>query len=413
MALASPKQYGLIHVTHLNQDSLDSADVAGSPVQLTGQLTVQMTEKFSSQCNWAVMKAGQITAQGFGSLQQAAQAMGKVPYAVALPMSQLVVAKLSLPTKSDNQRRTAIPFALQNQLACNAKELSWSWQSQGYQLQLIGIAKSRLNAIQQAIEESQLSPKWIIADALYLGGSNSLWKLFITPSYWILHYGDHLAYRVELNQRNSTDDAVVWLQKAYYEAQQNASGVPFSIDVTGFMPSQLEQFFSDNNVTYSNIPPLHPVTNSSVLLAPQFNAKTCINLLPKSQKKNWVPQINWHLWRLPYALVVALSLIGLGHLWLTNQNLAQQTEHNIKQGQYLFHQALPNERLIDPIVQLESLLIQAQMPKREAQLLPLLYEFNLQREQFSDTEPTPTFKRLTFADGKLQVDLTNPLEEVK
>jgi type II secretion system protein L len=409
MALSSPKQYGLIHVTHLTPDSLDFADVTGAPVQLPEQVT----EQLKWQCAWVIVKAGQITGQGLGSLQQATQALGKVPYAVALPTSQLVVTKLSLPTKNDNQRRTAIPFALQSQLACNANELSWSWLSQGHQLQLIGIAKSKLKVIQQAIEENQLAPKWIIADALYLGASDSLWKLLITPNYWLLHYGDHLACRVELNQKNSTDDAVVWLQKAYHEAQKNASGVPFSIDVTGLMPSQLEQFFSDNNVTFANIPPLNTMANSAVLLAPQFDAKRCLNLLPKSQKKNRVPKINWHLWRLPYVLVVALSLVGLGHLWLTNQNLAQQLEHSIKQGQYLFRQALPNERLIDPQSQLESLLLQAQVPKQKAQLLPLLYEFKLTREPLSETEPAPTFKRLTLADGKLQVDLANPLDKAK
>jgi type II secretion system protein L len=401
MALSLPKQYGLIHVTHLNQASLDVTDAAGSPVQFTGQ------------CTWALMKAGQITDQGEGSLQQAAQACGTTPYAVALPVSQLVTTKLSLPTKSDSQRRTAIPFALQNQLACNAKELYWSWQSQGQQLQLVGIAQNSLSAVQQAITEAQLSPKWIIADALYLGGSGSLWKLLITPNYWMLHYGDHLAYRVEVNQKNSTDDAMIWLQKAYYEAQQNASGVPFSIDITGVMPGQLEQWFSDNNVTYSNTPPPHPISNSAALLAPHFDAKTCINLLPKRQKKNWVPKINWHLWRLPYALVVALSLVGLGHLWFTNQNLAQQLEQSIKHGHYLFRQALPNERLIDPLSQLESFLLHAQVPKQQAQLLPLLYKFNLQREQLSETKPNPTFKRLTFTDGKLEVELSDTQEETK
>jgi type II secretory pathway component PulL len=235
----------------------------------------------------------------------------------------------------------------------------------------------------------------------------------ITPNYWMLHYGDHLAYRVEVNQKNSTDDAMIWLQKAYYEAQQNASGVPFSIDITGVMPSQLEQWFSDNNVTYSNTPPPHPISNSAALLAPHFDAKTCINLLPKRQKKNWVPKINWHLWRLPYALVVALSLVGLGHLWFTNQNLAQQLEQSIKHGHYLFRQALPNERLIDPLSQLESFLLHAQVPKQQAQLLPLLYKFNLQREQLSETKPSPTFKRLTFTDGKLEVELSDTQDETK
>ena len=394
MMLSTSKQYSFVHMTSLTEG-------------------LSSLKSDSSQCFWVVIKAGKITSQGKGNLQQASAACGKLPCVISVPANLLVITKLSLPTQRNSQRRTAIPFAVQNQLACNAHNLHWSWQSQGQHLQLVGIDKSSLSNIQRICQEASIKPQWIIADALHLAGSESLWKLIITPNYWMLNYGIHLAYRVEITSKNSVDDAMVWLQKTYDETKDTSLDLPLSIDIMGVIPSQLKQWFTTCNIAYHSISTHQPMTNSAALQASHFSVKTCINLLPKSHQPSWIPKINWSLWRLPYALVMVLGLVGLAHLWLTNQNLTTQLEQSTQQGIALFRQALPNERLIDPLTQLESLLLQAQKPKKQALFLPLLYEFHQQNGQAGEAvgtastkaSSTSKFKRLSFLDGKIKVDL--------
>ena len=94
--MAAPKQFGFIHITSYR---LMSADIL---------------------CSWVIVKAGQIILKGQGDLSQATSACANVPTAIALSVQDLIITKVTLPTQSQSQRRTAIPYAVQNQLAVPA-----------------------------------------------------------------------------------------------------------------------------------------------------------------------------------------------------------------------------------------------------------------------------------------------------
>ena len=383
--MASPKQFGFIHIT---SHGLVSAE---------------------SLCSWVIVKAGQSVVQGQGNVGQATLACAKVPTAIALSVYDLMLTKVTLPTKSQSQRRTAIPYAIQNQLATPAKDMHWSWYAKGQQLHVVGVANSQITSINTTLQALHFSPKWLIADGLHLGGNNTHWQLMVLPNNWLLQQGQHSAGCI------ASETPLLWLQKAYDEAHNSAASVPLSVTVTGPVDDDLSQWLTNAGIE----PQTHKDAekfNSAGILTQNFDATTCINLLPKDQRKIGAPKINWKLWRLPYALTVLLALLGLSHLWLNNITTTQQIETTYAQVVGVFQHTLPNERLVDPLSQLQAQVLAAQEPKQTAVLLPMLHTF----AQFNSslTQGTEGIKAtdasqislITFSDAQLKITLTAPLK---
>ena len=90
--MVPPKKFGFIHVTSHGLVSEESL------------------------CSWVIIISGHIVVTGNGSMHQATQACAKVQTAVAVSVHDLVVAQVSLPTKNQNQRRIAIPYAIQKKM---------------------------------------------------------------------------------------------------------------------------------------------------------------------------------------------------------------------------------------------------------------------------------------------------------
>ena len=340
--MAAPKQFGFIHMT---SHGLVSAE---------------------SLCSWVIVKAGHIIVKGQGDLLQATSACAKVPTALALSVQDLIVTKVTLPTQSQSQRRTAIPYAVQNQLAVPAQEVHWSWRAKGQQLQLVGITQTHLASINTTLDALSFTPKWLLADALHMSGNASHWQLMVLASGVLVQTGAHSAFCIDQEQPSP------WLQKAYDEAHNSASGGPLAMHITGQANTALEQWYSSASVdikTHENFQPF----NSAGILSHSFDTQTCINLWPQKSRQMWTPNINWQLWRLPYALVVITALLGLSHLWLSNMTTAQNIDAVEAQSRAIFQSTLPNTRLVDAISQLEGQLLRIQEPKKTALFLPISF----------------------------------------
>ena len=380
--MASPKQFGFIHIT---SHGLVSAE---------------------SLCSWVIVKAGHSVVQGQGNIGQAASACAKVPTVIALSVYNLILTKVTLPTKSQSQRRTAIPYAIQHQLATPAKDIHWSWRAKGQQLQVVGLANPQITSINTTLQALHFSPKWLIVDGLHLGGHNTHWQLMILPNSWLLQQGQHSVCCI------ASETPVPWLQKAYDEAHNSAAGEPLGMTVTGPVSDDLRQWFTRVGIE----PQTHKNTeefNSAGILAQSFDATTCINLLPKNQRKSWAPNINWNLWRLPYTLTVLLALLGLSHLWLNNIATTQQIESTYKQGVAVFQHTLPNERLVDPLSQLQGQVLAAQEPEQAAVFLPMLHafqQFNSSLIQGDEGTEASNISLIEFSDAQLKITLTATLE---
>jgi type II secretion system protein L len=377
--MASPKNFGFIHITSHGLVSVESL------------------------CSWVIVKVGHSVVQGQGNVGQAASACAKLPTAIALSVYDLMLTKVTLPTKSQSQRRTAIPYAIQNQLATPAKDMHWSWRAKGQQLQVVGLAHSQITSINTTLQALHFSPKWLIADGLHLGGHNAHWQLMVLPNSWLLQQGQHRACCI------ASEAPLPWLQKAYDEAHNSAAGEPLNISVTGPVSDVLNQWF----ISASIEPQTHKNTeefNSAVILAQDFDATTCINLLPKNPRTIWAPSINWKLWRLPYTLTVLLALLGLSHLWLNNIATTQQIEKTYKQGVSIFQDTLPNERLVDPLSQLQGQVLAAQEPKHTAIFFPMLHAFQQFNSSLKQGTEASKISLIEFSDAQLKITLTATLK---
>jgi len=379
--MASPKQFGFIHIT---SHGLVSAE---------------------SLCSWVIVKAGHSVVQGQGNIGQAASACAKVPTVIALSVYNLILTKVTLPTKSQSQRRTAIPYAIQHQLATPAKDIHWSWRAKGQQLQVVGLANSQITSINTTLQALHFSPKWLIADGLHLGGHNTHWQLMVLPNGWLLQQGQHSACYI------ANEKPLLWLQKAYDEAHNSAAGEPLSMTITGPISDDLSQWFTSSGIE----PQTHKDAeefNSADILAKGFDATTCINLLPKNQRQIWVPNINWKLWRLPYTLAVLLALLGLSHLWLNSIATTQQIETTYKQGVAVFQHTLPNERLVDPLRQLQGQVLAAQEPKQPAVFFPMLHAFQQFNSSLKQGTETSKISLIKFSHAQLEITLRASLKRL-
>jgi type II secretion system protein L len=372
--MASPNQFGFIHIT---SQGLMSAE---------------------SLCSWVIVKAGQLILEGQGNLPQAVAACAKVPAALAISVHDLIVTKITLPTKSQSQRRTAIPYAMQNQLAVPAKDVHWSWRARGQTLQLVGIANNQLSAITSTLQALHFAPRWLVADGLHLGGHDAHWQLMALPHSLLLQQGQHSACCI------AGDTPLPWLQKAYDEALNSAAGEPLNMSTTGAISPAINQWFTDASLDVNSH---HTDTafNSAGILAKAFNHRTCINLWPPKQRSVWTPNINWQLWRLPYTLTVLLGLLGLGHLWLNNISTTQDIEASYQQGQALFRHTLPNTRLVDPLSQLEGQVLAAQKPQPTALFLPMLHAFQRRHDELNPASESTNIMAIKYFDEQLHVTL--------
>ena len=379
--MAAPKQFGFIHIT---SHGLVSAE---------------------SLCSWVIVKAGHIIVKGQGDLLQATSACAKVPTALALSVQDLIVTKVTLPTQSQSQRRTAIPYAVQNQLAVPAQEVHWSWRAKGQQLQLVGITQTHLASINTTLDALSFTPKWLLADALHMSGNASHWQLMVLASGMLVQTGAHSAFCIDQEQPSP------WLQKAYDEAHNSASGGPLAMQITGQANTALEQWYSSANVdikTHENVQPF----NSAGILSHSFDTQTCINLWPQKPRQMWTPNINWQLWRLPYALVVITALLGLSHLWLSNMATAQNIDAVEGQSHAIFQSTLPNTRLVDAISQLEGQLLRIQEPKKIALFLPMLHAFQEFISPLLATSEGSKVMSIKFLDEQLLITLVGSPESI-
>ena len=372
--MVPPKKFGFIHVTSHGLVSEESL------------------------CSWVIIISGHIVVTGNGSMHQATQACAKVQTAVAVSVHDLVVAQVSLPTKNQNQRRIAIPYAIQKKITTSANDMHWSWRANGQILDLVGMPNSQATAIKNTLKSLAFSPKWLLADGLHLGGQNSHWQLMLLSNQWLMQQSHHSAYCID----NQTP--LMWLEKAYAQAQSSASGAPLSISIYGQVSKDLEQWLIDTQMDTHNQEPTEAL-NSAAILSQNFDVKKCINLLPQTKGKVGIPSINWKLWRLPYTLMVVLGLLGLSHLWLNNIATSQKIETAHTQGELLFQSVLPNERLVDPINQLKIKIQGANTFQKGVVFLPMLQAF----VQFNSTlnpETNATIASLiTWSDEYLQITL--------
>ena len=379
--MAAPKQFGFIHITSYGLVSAESL------------------------CSWVIVKAGHIIVKGQGDLLQATSACAKVPTALALSVQDLIVTKVTLPTQSQSQRRTAIPYAVQNQLAVPAQEVHWSWRAKGQQLQLVGITQTHLASINTTLDALSFTPKWLLADALHMSGNASHWQLMVLASGVLVQTGAHSAFCIDQEQPSP------WLQKAYDEAHNSASGGPLAMHITGQANTALEQWYSSASVdikTHENVQPF----NSAGILSHSFDTQTCINLWPQKPRQMWTPNINWQLWRLPYALVVITALLGLSHLWLSNMTTAQNIDAVEAQSRAIFQSTLPNTRLVDAISQLEGQLLRIQEPKKTALFLPMLHAFQEFLAPLLATSEGSKVMSIEFLDEQLLITLVGSPESV-
>jgi len=281
----------------------------------------------------------------------------------------------------------------------------WSWRAKGQQLQLVGITETHLALINATLGTLGFTPKWLLADALHMGGNASHWQLMVLANNVLLQTGAHSAFCIDHEQPSP------WLQKAYDEAHNSASGGPLTLHITGQANAALDQWYSSTSVdikTHENVQPF----NSAGILSHSFDTQTCINLWPQKPRQMWTPKINWQLWRLPYALVVFMALLGLSHLWLNNITTTQNIDAVDSQGRAIFQSTLPNTRLVDAVSQLEGQLLRLQEPKKAALFLPMLHAFQELLGPFLATYENSKITSIEFFDEQLLITLVGSPESI-
>lgn len=223
---------------------------------------------------WAAGNKQQMHAQGYGSLGQAAAELDtSVPIVLVLPASNGLLTQVDIPSKSQSQRRAALPFKLQSQVIDNIEDwqLAWENQTNSTRLQVAGYPQALLQSLVSAVLSHNLRIKQIVLDAQLLPSLPNSWTLLTADKFCLLNDGQGNAYRFDQGLAQAIQTQLI--------AEQ---GLPESIKLYGLAATEVENewlFAATNEVDKTIVNAASDHDLASLMLA-FYSPSHVISLLP-------------------------------------------------------------------------------------------------------------------------------------
>lgn len=223
---------------------------------------------------WAAGNKQQVHAQGYGSLGQAAAELDtSLPIVLVLPASNGLLTQVDIPSKSQSQRRAALPFKLQSQVIDNIEDwqLAWGNQTTSTMLQVAGYPQVLLQSLVSAVLSHNLRIKQIVLDAQLLPSLPNSWTLLTADTFCLLNDGQGNAYRFDQGLAQAIQTQLI--------AEQ---GLPESIKLYGLAATEVENewlFAATNEVDKTIVNAASDHDLASLMLA-FYSPSHVISLLP-------------------------------------------------------------------------------------------------------------------------------------
>ncbi|MET0065190.1 MAG: type II secretion system protein GspL [Candidatus Thiodiazotropha sp.] len=364
-----------------------------------------MAETFVLQCHdseceqvsWCV-RGGAVNDTGEGSLAEAVQqARGRRTLAL-IPASDVLLTQVRIPTRNRQRLLQAIPFSLENELSEDIDDLHFAAGSIDAEqvTPVLVIARQRLDAWLERLENAGLEPMGVFADLTCLPRHEETWTLYQDDQY--------LLVQTRLNQGFSVDamNAPGFLQMALRQAEDHPPQRLLLHCLEAIEPiSGLESIAADAEVS---IEPIASRAQLTALLASALNEKEQINLLQGDYLRVDKMTLQWKRW-LP-AAVLAGVFVGIAMATSVKDyySYERQSEALAQEIRSTFQQAFPEiKRIVDPRVQMEQQLKVLQGSGGGFTQFATLF---VPAAEIVKKAPNTTLESISFRDGQLDLQLT-------
>lgn len=338
---------------------------------------------------WAAVDSEQLTGAtqiGEGSLGEAAAASQGLRTVVAVGSGAITLTQVKVPV-SGKRARSAIPYALEEQLADDVEDLHFAlgpMDSDG----AYSVAVIDRQALQEIIDKLAglgLYPQQIIPDVLMLPqGDSDEWQILQTPQNVLIRQDSYSGMWCP------RDSAELMLKRLLREA---------SVDG----PTQIAFYLSpgEDPPEVSTLFEQIPVQNSADALARGINANH-INLLQGDFNQSKAVGKIWKPWRVPAALAACLLGLNVGIGVLESNRLSKQESAQRAQMEALLKQTFPGiKRVRDPIARMRSEIRKLKKGGSEGQLMPLVAALS----EAIETTPNTSMNSVNFRNGRCDVDM--------
>ncbi len=321
-----------------------------------------------------------------GTLSAAAQSAQGMRVTLAIGSNAVTLTQVRVPG-GGKRARSAIPFALEEQLADDVEDLHFALGPIGSDgtYPVAVIARETLQGLMQKLAALNLHPQVIVPDVLMLPqGDSDEWQVLQTAEDLLIRQGTFTG---------------MWCPASSAELMLNR--LLREVGVDG--PTQIAFYLSPGEHTpeVNTLVEQVPVQNSADALARGINAHH-INLLQGDFNQRKAMGKVWRPWRLPAALAGCLLLLSVGASVLESNRLASQETSQRAQMESLLKQTFPNiQRVRDPIARMRSELRKLKTGGAEGELMPLVAALS----EAIKGIPNTTMNSVNFRNGRCDVDM--------
>ncbi len=333
-------------------------------------------------------RTGQLVETGLAEPEQLATLVAGTKLTVILPCQHISLHAPVLPTRSERHIRESLPYALEDDLACDLGESHFAFRTMtGGVVHTAVMHQTVLDHYRQRLDALGLQPDQLIPEAYLCLADRP--ALLVHDDYFILVKGVADVFCGQLAQLAGClplfkdDNPEVW------DLRRVDRGPLPTADLT-VQPGSAEILFAE--------------------LISDYPQAAAVNLLQGAyaiQKD----QRHWSYYR--YAAVVAalVFVVGFVELWWKNNQLQHHYQVLTEQAEQVYRTTFPQaQRVEEPRVQMQQQLqrIQTAAGARSTDFIGVLANTGEVLQRFGKGRIT----RLLFQQGQLRVDLRVPDEQL-
>ncbi len=334
-------------------------------------------------------RTGAAAAAGVAEPAQLASLVGSLRLVVVLPCLHISMHAPHLPTRSERRIRESLPYALEEELACDAEQNHFAFRKAvGKLVHTAVIRRSVLDDYLQRMRLLGLQPDQLVPASCLFAGDKPVVVLqdetfTLIPDLTEVFCGPvtQLADLVAL----CPEQPVV--RDLRLQTRQPVADLP------GYRPDAAEQ-----------------AQDELARAAANYSLLRAVNLL-QGDYAVATDSLNWQYYRYAAVTAVLVCVVSLLTLGLRHDALETRYRDLAAQAEQIYRTTFPQARqVVDPRVQMQQQVqrLQQAAAARSTDFIGLLANTGEVLQRFGKGRIT----RLSFAQGKLRVDLQVPSETV-
>ena len=359
------------------------------------KLPLNLDAGIESQVQWLNSENGS-SSMGGGSLEQAAATASGSRVIVLVPAEDVLLLNADIPTRNRQRLLKALPYALEEQLARDVKELHFATgnRSDVGETPVAVVARQRMDEWLELLSKAGIHPHQMVVETLMLPLRDETWSLFINDDTAFIRTGPFSGYtlmgiemsefiNMALDQSGDQKPDAIHLYHSSFDGYHDSvarlredSGI--ELQEHAELSSPLELLLKDN---ITELP---------------------INLLQGGYSRKEQLGKLWRPWRAAAAMLI-ISLIIQATMMIRSHYLLSQKEQVLSSTiEQIYRKTFPDARkVVNPRVQMERQLAQLRNGSSSGSFLGLLAQAGPTIKQAAGIE----VESLRYKQSALEIEL--------